>query len=68
MSKMTSTTDRGGRLVFGTGSSWPQDLRFFVVDFFSSWLSPFSSLISSDSDGEDDRPPWRVVSHKETVA
>lgn len=35
-------TYRGGRLVLGTGSSWPHDFLFFV-GFFSSWSSSTGS-------------------------
>lgn len=50
---------RGGRLVFGVGSSWPHDFRFFV-GFFSSSLE--------DLKDSGDVGVKREVSAREIVA
>ena len=53
---------RGGRLVFGVGSSWPHDFRFFV-GLLSSCSSLTSSQMESGVDGV-----IRFVSANDTVA
>lgn len=42
----------GGRLVLGTGSSWPQDFLFFAGFFSSSLISSGAGESNDVSDGE----------------
>ena len=58
---MHGETNRGGRLVFGVGNSWPHDFRFLVPLGSSSC----SSLIMYSSSG--DVGVNRVVSASDTV-
>lgn len=57
-------TYRGGRFVFGVGSSCPHDFRFFVG--FCSFPSSSSLILQGDSGGE--LGVNRLASAKEMVA